>query len=134
MIVGVTGGCRAAPTTRVLSPSLTRRLYSGVWPGVRRATESRAGHKANSFTAAAVAVGSYRLAGLRSDRIDVCLGYLLAIGLLGRPRLGSWWWTRLVLGSLAVLGGVAYLWSTLRLHRYQRRLADPAMGDANPRL
>jgi hypothetical protein len=55
-------------------------------------------------------------------------------GFFGGHGLGSWWWTRLVFGSLAVLGGIAYLWSTLRLHRYQRRLADSATGDANPRL
>jgi hypothetical protein len=54
-------------------------------------------------------------------------------GFLGGHGLGYWWWTRLVLGSLAVLGGIAYLWSALKLHRYQRRLGDSATGDANPR-
>lgn len=55
-------------------------------------------------------------------------------GFLGGHGLGSWWWTRLVFGSLAVLSGIAYLCSTLRLHRYQRRLADSVTGDANSRL
>lgn len=64
------------------------RLDSGVWPGACRATESRAGHRANFSTAAAVAVGSYRLARLLLHRLPVYLRCLLPVGLLRRPRPG----------------------------------------------
>jgi hypothetical protein len=64
------------------------QLRTGVWPGAPRATESRAGHKANPSTAAAVAVGSYRVARLLLHGLPVYLRCLLAIGLLRRPRPG----------------------------------------------